>query len=198
MRKALIIFVSGPEPGSAEARLANNIGKENAMQIYSQHRRQVHDAAGAVDCDRFVYYDSAKESHQWNDRLFSKRQQEGANPGEKKSNAFFELFEEGFRKIVLVDGVFPGIDAKLLNDAFERLANNDIVIGPTEDGKYYLMGLTHPIPDLFKNKEWGSDTVLRDTILNTVQLRKQCVFLPELFSISSAEDLERFRQSGSS
>jgi rSAM/selenodomain-associated transferase 1 len=197
MRKALIIFVGDPEPGSAETRLANNIGKENAMQVYSQQRRQVHDAACAMDCDRFVYYGQSNGNDQWDDRLFSKRQQEGANPGEKKSNAFFELFEEGFRKIVLVEGGFPGIDAQLLNDAFERLATNDIVIGPTEDGKYYLMGLTHPIPDLFKNKEWGSDTVLRDTILNTVQLRKQCVFLPELFSISSAEDLERFRQSGS-
>jgi glycosyltransferase A (GT-A) superfamily protein (DUF2064 family) len=195
MRKALIIFVRNPYPGSAEAIIANNSRKDSAMQVKQQHR-QIHDAASAVDCERFVYYDHDSGSDDWDERLFSKRQQEGANPGDKKSNAFFELFEEGFRKIVLVDGSFPAIDTRLLDDAFERLATNDIVIGPTDDGRYYLVGLTHPIQDLFKNKDWNSDTVLRDTILHSVQLRKQCVFLPELSLTNAAEDLERSRQSG--
>ena len=108
--------------------------------------------------------------------------------------SFFGLFQQGYAKIVIIGSDCPELTGFIIDDAFEKLHSHDVVIGPSTDGGYYLLGLTHLLPDLFKDKEWSTNKVLVETIKDIVRLKKSSYFLTELSDIDTAEDLHRFQQ----
>jgi glycosyltransferase A (GT-A) superfamily protein (DUF2064 family) len=70
--------------------------------------------------------------------------------GERLSQAFGRLFHGGARRVVLVGGDCPGVDRRLVSEAFTALGGHDVVIGPTWSGRFYLVGLNEPRPALFR------------------------------------------------
>ena len=195
MKNAIIIFVRNPELGKVKTRLAEEIGDEPTLQVYKKLLQHTHDIACSLECDKFVYYaDHIAENDLWEDDLFEKKRQEGAQLGDKMMLAFVELFEQGYSKLVIIGSDCPGLTTQLIEEAFAKHETSDVVIGPSRDGGYYLLGLAHLIPELFKNKKWSTGTVLADTIRDTFNLRKTCSLLPELWDIDTAEDLDYYRQ----
>jgi uncharacterized protein len=195
MRKAIIIFVRNPELGKVKTRLAKEIGDEQALQVYTGLLQHTHDIVIDLDCDRFVYYADYINDHDlWENKYFEKRLQNGESLGNRMMAAFFELFQQGFSQVVIIGSDCPGLTSFVIEDAFDKLDTTDVIIGPSCDGGYYLLGLTHLVPDLFKNKKWSTDTVLADTIKDTISLKKSCFFLTELSDIDTAEDLHRYQQ----
>lgn len=195
MKKAIIIFVRNPELGKVKTRLANEIGDEQALQIYIELLQHTHDVTVDLDCDRFVYYaDYINQQDQWESGKFKRRLQEGDNLGNRMMVAFFELFQQGYSKVVIVGSDCPELTTFIIQEAFDKLDTTDVVIGPSTDGGYYLLGLKQLIPELFKNKRWSTDTVLANTIKDTVKLRKTCSFLKEMSDIDTADDFRRYQQ----
>lgn len=195
MKKAIIIFVRNPELGKVKTRLAKEIGDKETLQVYIELLQHTHDVTSDLDCDRFVYYaDYIDNNDFWEKENFEKRLQEGESLGNRMMVAFFELFQQGYSKVVIVGSDCPELTTFVIDDAFDKLDTTDVVIGPSSDGGYYLLGLTQMIPELFKNKQWSTDTVLADTIKDTVNLRKVCSFLTELSDIDTAYDLRRYQQ----
>ncbi len=195
MKKAIIIFVRNPELGKVKTRLAKEIGDKETLQVYIELLQHTHDMTSELDCDRFVYYaDYIDNNDLWENENFEKRLQEGESLGNRMMAAFFELFQQGYSKVVIVGSDCPELTTFVIEDAFDKLDATDVVIGPSSDGGYYLLGLTQLIPELFKNKQWSTDTVLADTIKDTVNLRKVCLFLTELSDIDTADDLRRYQQ----
>ncbi len=70
---------------------------------------------------------------------------------------------------MIVDSDSPTLPSEYLGQSFKKLKNADVVLGPTEDGGYYLIGLTNPQPELFKGISWSTDSVLEQT---TAQAKK--------------------------
>jgi hypothetical protein len=79
-------------------------------------------------------------------------------------NAFKEGFDDGYEKIVIIGSDLIELESNDIKKAFEKLDENDIVIGPAEDGGYYLLGMKQIPENIFRNKEWGTNTVLKDTL----------------------------------
>ena len=195
MKKAIIIFVRNPELGKVKTRLAKEIGDEETLKVYQDLLQHTHDITCRLDCNRFVYYaDYVTENDLWNNKMFVKKLQAGDQLGKRMELAFFELFEQDYSKVVIIGSDCPELTTSFIKEAFEKLDNNDVVIGPSSDGGYYLLGLKKLIPELFNDKQWSTGSVLSDTILDTVRLRKECSFLPELSDIDTAEDLFRYQQ----
>jgi uncharacterized protein len=195
MRKAIIIFVRNPELGKVKTRLAKEIGDEEALKVYTELLKHTHDIAIDLDCDRFIYYADYINDHDvWGNEYFEKRLQNGDSLGNRMMAAFFELFQQGYSRVVVIGSDCPELTTFIVEDAFDKLDTTDVVIGPSSDGGYYLLGLTELIPELFKNKQWSTNTVLADTIKDTVDLRKSCSFLTELSDIDTADDLHRYQQ----
>ncbi len=195
MKKAIIIFVRNPEPGKVKTRLAKEIGDEQTVRVYRELLQHTHDITYNLDCDKFVYYaDYINNDDLWENEKFKKRLQEGENLGNRMIVAFFELFQLGYTKVVIIGSDCPELTPLVIRDAFDQLDKTDVVIGPASDGGYYLLGLTHLISELFKNKKWSTDTVLADTIKDTINLKKSCSFLTELSDIDTAEDLYRYQE----
>jgi hypothetical protein len=120
--------------------------------------------------------------------------QTGGDLGQRMSNAFEKSFQEGSTATVLIGADCPELTAALLADAFDRLRNCPAVLGPAHDGGYYLIGLRHPIPDLFQGIAWGSNTVLADSlrVLDRAGLKPD--LLPHLHDIDRPEDLPVWQQ----
>jgi len=193
MKNALIIFVRIPELGKVKTRLAKDLGEEKALEVYKELLQHTHDISVDLECDKFVFYtDRIENDDIWENDLFSKYQQEGDSLGDRMMLAFHKLLQLNYKNVVIIGSDCPSLSPIIINEAFERLENDDIVIGPSSDGGYYLLGMSKLFPELFQHKKWSSDSVLADTIKDTVKLQKQYSFLTELSDIDTIEDYQKF------
>ena len=166
-KNLLLIFTRNPELGKCKTRLAATVGNETALEIYKfllQHTVSITKNIPAV---KQVYYsEEIWEKDIWNTTIFEKKLQNGANLGDRMANAFEQGFENGFEKILVIGSDMYDLDATTIENAFSELDKSDFVIGPAQDGGYYLLGMKKFNVDVFKNKAWGTNTVLNDTLKN--------------------------------
>ena len=168
-KNLLLIFTRNPELGKTKTRLAKAIGDEAALEIYKfllDHTREV---TQNLTCDKAVYYSvKIRENDIWNASVYQKHQQNGDDLGERMYNAFQDAFTNNYEKVLIVGSDLYDLKPHHINNAFEKLNSNDVVIGPAEDGGYYLLGMRKLHSNIFENKEWGTSSVRKDT-LNDLQ-----------------------------
>ncbi|WP_445957998.1 TIGR04282 family arsenosugar biosynthesis glycosyltransferase [Yeosuana sp.] len=190
-KKALIIFTKNPELGQCKTRLAQTIGDEAALNIYKyllEHTAKVSEKSKA---DKYVFYsESIKKNDVWDADVFRKKLQQGTNLGERMENAFTELFQLGYEQIIIIGSDLLDLKTEEINIAFEQLQYHDIVIGPAKDGGYYLLGMKTMHAKIFKNKHWGTSSVLKET-LHDIQ-NSHFKLLEELNDIDTFEDVKDY------
>ncbi|CAM1361315.1 TIGR04282 family arsenosugar biosynthesis glycosyltransferase [Tenacibaculum xiamenense] len=189
-KNLLLIFTRNPELGKVKTRLAKSIGDEAALEIYKFLLNHTKEVTEKGDFDIAVYYSvKIRENDIWTTPKFKKYAQHGDDLGERMQNAFEEGFDNNYDKIVIVGSDLYDLELNHINKAFDKLDTNDVVIGPAEDGGYYLLGLKKVIPEIFKNKEWGTETVRQDT-LNDLQ-KLSVHLLTMLNDIDVFEDIQQ-------
>jgi hypothetical protein len=115
--------------------------------------------------EKSVYYSEAIwQDDIWDATIYQKKLQSDGDLGVKMASAFQEGFEAGFEKIIVIGSDMYDLNEGDIENAFSQLSKTDFVIGPAEDGGYYLLGMKTLEPSVFKNKEWGTETVLKATI----------------------------------
>ncbi|UQD57339.1 TIGR04282 family arsenosugar biosynthesis glycosyltransferase [Flavobacterium sp. K5-23] len=187
---ALIIFTRNPELGKVKTRLAKTIGDVKALEVYKDLLQHTMEQTQNIDCDKFVFYDIAiVEGDIWKKGVYHKKIQSKGDLGEKMQAAFEQLFEQGYTNCIIVGSDLFELKSEIIETAFTELERNEVILGPAEDGGYYLLGLKKMIPSLFKNKDWGSSTVLRDTLKDLTNHKIN--FLETLNDIDTFEDLEK-------
>ncbi len=165
----LIIFVKYPEPGKVKTRLAKDIGKEEAAQIYSGMAKTViHTVSKSRDYEMMIFFDPPErksEVEKWlqykDHNIFP---QKGKSLGEKMANAFIRAFSLGAEKTVIIGTDCVEISDEIISQAFDILHKVDVVLGPAEDGGYYLLGLKEPIFEIFNDIHWSTNVVLNQTL----------------------------------
>ena len=191
LNTALIIFVRHPELGKVKTRLAKVIGDEKALKVYQlllQHTREV---TLPLNCRKFIYYaDGIAEHDSWSDPGYTKRQQFGEDLGLRMANAFKELFEQGFKRVLIIGSDCYQLQTTILDHAIAVLNDYPVVIGPAFDGGYYLLGMSSFIPELFKAIRWSTDQVYKQTIANLTTLSQPFILLEQLHDVDEAADLE--------
>jgi len=189
--RLIIIFYRNPIPGHVKTRLAAGIGAEKALEVHLKLGMRTMQVVSDVSCDKVVFYDrEAVAGDYWDDRVFMKEIQKGADLGERMTDAFDRMFHDGYRNILIIGTDCPEITSELIESAFENLGNHDVVIGPAVDGGYYLLGLKAPVHELFTGVDWGSAAVFDQTI-QKLSLSGQSFFcLRKLHDIDRPEDLQ--------
>ncbi len=161
----LIIFTRNPELGKVKTRLAQGVGENAALEIYKFLLRHTHSITQNLAVDKEVHYSgSIPENDLWDAGDFSKKLQQGEDLGARMQQAFETGFENGYHKIVIIGSDMYDMDSQDLHTAFSKLDRHDFVIGPAQDGGYYLLGMTQLKPEVFQQKSWGTSTVLNDTL----------------------------------
>jgi uncharacterized protein len=98
---------------------------------------------------------------------------------------------QGYEQVVLLDGDSPTLPAHYLRAAFDHLSGDAVVLGPTLDGGYYLIGACQPKPALFDWEQLDSGTICRQTHARAIALGARVALLPPWYDVDTAEDLER-------
>jgi rSAM/selenodomain-associated transferase 1 len=188
--EALIIFVKNPVPGKIKTRLAKTIGEQAALSIYRQLLLHTYNTTYKSHADKFVFYsDFINEDDLWNASLFQKYLQKGNNLGERMMNAFDLVFEQGYKKAVIIGSDSIEIEFHHLQQAFDYLQNYNVVIGPAQDGGYYLMGMQKLYEQLFINKAWSTPLLLQQTLDDISNFHLSYHLLQVLSDVDEEKDL---------
>ncbi|QNM85553.1 TIGR04282 family arsenosugar biosynthesis glycosyltransferase [Polaribacter pectinis] len=189
-KNLLLIFTRNPELGKAKTRLAKSVGDETALEIYKFLLERTRDISSEVKtADKAVYYSvKIRENDIWNPDIYQKHQQFGEDLGIRMKNAFKNGFDAGYKKVLIIGSDLYDLSSKNIEKAFNELDTNDVVIGPAEDGGYYLLGMNTLEENVFKNKEWGTETVRKDTLTDLID--KKVKLLEFKNDIDVYEDIE--------
>lgn len=189
MKKNLIIvFAKNIVLGKVKTRLAKNVGDEAAFNVYKYLIDITHKETTKInECDVHIYFSDVVSNTLWNNN--EKFVQKGTDLGERMFNAFKDSFDRGYTNIIGVGADLPDLNAEIMLKGLERLKTNDTVFGPSEDGGYYLIGMNQLIPEVFENKSWSTDLLLKETITELKKLSYSTHFLEELNDVDTIEDL---------
>ena len=120
--------------------------------------------------------------------------QHGASLGDKMHNAISQVLAMGYCRCLLIGSDLPLLKAEIIDDAFHALENSDIILCPTEDGGYYLIGMKEPCEDLFCLEEYGISTVFEKTMTAAASAGKTCVAGAATMDVDMPQDLFRLRE----
>lgn len=189
-KEALIIFVRNLEKGKVKTRLAKDLGDDKTLAVYKYLMEYTRDVCLSTDCSAFVYYsDYVHLNDTWEDNCFSKHKQAGYDLGERMQNAFTDVFALGFEKVCIIGSDCYELQTEHIDGAFEKLDDSEVVLGPSADGGYYLLGSKKIVPNIFKDKDWGTASVFDDTVQTLTRLDISYTELETLNDIDTYEDL---------
>lgn len=187
-KNLVMVFTRNPELGKVKTRLAKTIGEQSALNIYNFLLNHTETVIRNIDCDKAIYYSvKVRDNDIWDPSLYSKHLQQGKDLGKRMYYAFLDAFSEGYKKVVIVGSDLYDLQPKHIENAFRKLDSYEVVIGPAEDGGYYLLGMKTIHSQVFTTKEWGTSTVFENTIND---LQNESVFLlEELNDIDVYDDI---------
>ncbi len=188
-KNLLLVLTRNPELGKCKTRLAATVGDQTALDIYTFLLQHTVNLTQNLPVEKWVFYsEEIGKNDMWDNAIYGKHLQVGSNLGERMLNAFQKGFEADFEQVIIIGSDMFHLSQKDLETAFDQLENHDYVLGPAEDGGYYLLGMKTLTPKLFKNKKWGTDSVLLDT-LNDLKL-ENVALLPVRNDVDYYEDIK--------
>lgn len=192
---ALILFIKYPEARKVKTRLGAEVGFEFAAELYRLFIQQTFDLAQNCSAQKvIVAFEPAERKLDFAEfvpKKFAIFPQEGKNLGQRMLNAFKDAFARGYKNVAILGSDSPTLPLENIDDAFEKLSKSDLVLGPAEDGGYYLIGLNKAYRGLFENIEWSSHSVLQLTIESAKKLQLSYKLLPNWYDVDNKETLMR-------
>ncbi len=204
MSKLLILFAKAPEPGYVKTRLTPFLSKIDAAKLQEAFIKDLLDTTqtltttdamqSAIACAPAIehpFFQACGEKYNLRFIL-----QKGKDLGERMHNAFLWGFENGFEKIVIIGCDSPTLPRDFIRQAFEKLSKTDLVLGPSLDGGYYLIG-AQQIPkekrknfsSLFSGLTWGTESILIKTLERLNTQKDDYDLLPFWYDIDRPSDL---------
>lgn len=192
-RVALAIMARYPAAGTVKTRLARAIGVERACTLY---RAFLHDLDERFTGGRRVviwaFHPPDSDFAACVSAGACRLPQSGDGLGERMLNCFRRLCTDGFEKVILIGTDAPHLRDQWLDEAEAALDDADVVLGPTDDGGYYLVAMRQP-HDIFSGIAMSTARVLADTVAKARSAGLTVRLLARTFDIDEAEDLTRLR-----
>lgn len=193
--RRLLIFLKYPAPGQVKTRLASELGNEAAAEIYR--------ASVELTLSRLEFFrresvicvdppEAVEKTRQWLEGSWQLCAQQGATLGDRLKAATRQAFAEGAKRVIVIGTDSPWLFPADIARAFETLEGADIALGPTEDGGYYLIGLSKDMPLVFDGIAWSSPTVFDETLARAQALQLRVRPLERGYDLDYAADVERF------
>ena len=192
--RVLVIMAKAPRPGAVKTRLADGLSSEDVTDFYrcllddtlalAQSLDQVEVAIMCPGSD-------VSELARWAGKAASVVAQKGEGLAAGLTSVFAHFAEDGPRRIIAFNSDSPHLPGSVLGGAFETLATHDIVVGPTQDGGYYLVGAKASHPTLFANDGMGTNSALERLLSRARSLQLSLGFATSFYDVDVADDLTR-------
>lgn len=192
----LLVFLKAPVPGRVKTRLASDIGAAAAARAYVAMARAVRDSALSLRGVRVVWVYRAAAAFpdlRWLERPRGPLwPQASGDLGRRLAAGFSRAFREGARRVCAIGADSPDLPAGRVRWAFAALQARDAVLGPAEDGGYYLLGLRRETPSLFSGIAWSGPRVRRQTLERASAAGLSVARLPLHYDVDDAAGLRRW------
>jgi rSAM/selenodomain-associated transferase 2/rSAM/selenodomain-associated transferase 1 len=194
---SLVIFLRLPRPGEVKTRLAGTLGSKTATEFYrtcAGHLLRETEKLPPSIVNHIYYTPENGEEYvkRWADSRFCFRPQIGKDLGARLKMAFRDQFRSGMKRVIAVATDVPDLSAADIEEAVAALKGADLVIGPSADGGYYLIGMTEFHPSLFDSISWSTEIVYEQTLAAAGKLRLKVHSLRRLDDIDTEGDLRRW------
>ena len=175
--------------GKVKTRLAKKIGENQTLLIYNRLIKKTFSVVKKLNQDKAIFYsDFIPKNAPWANVFEYNNLQKGKSLGERMENAFIWAFESKFNPVVIIGTDLWSLEENDVNNSFNKLNSNDVVIGPSCDGGYYLLGIKESQLNIFRNIPWSTNKVLKETLK---KLKNKRVFLlKEKNDIDNWKDLK--------
>ncbi len=193
-KSALIVFARQPVSGKVKTRLGRDLSADLVLDLYKSMVKHAVRAARAVrGCRKIICYAGGGSPGFFEryEKVFELKRQRGADLGERMLNALGGCLGREGGKAVVIGTDCPGLSRKDILTAFSKLEKHDIVLGPSRDGGYYLIGVKEPRPELFEGIDWGTGRVFAQTMARVRKMGWRAHFLRLRTDIDTLEDLKR-------
>ena len=185
----LILFTRVPESGKVKTRLAADAGNEKALRVHEYLLEKTIHSIRVSGFESEVHCPELPEGNIPGNLEFPQLQVEG-DLGQKMARAFQNAFSKGADRVLLIGSECPDLTGEILQKAGTHLIESDLVLGPTKDGGYYLIGMKRFQPALFENIPWSTSEVFNLTFKAASALKLNVSLLPVLEDIDTIQDLE--------
>jgi len=209
-KTAIVIFARQPEYGRVKTRLAATIGPEAALSLHIACLQATTKLVATLPkgIAKYLYLTGTPEiAHRTAQRLkippsLQTRTQTDGDLGTRLSHALATLLRQGHRNVIFLGSDSPTLSRERLREASRALEQgriendtiNDAVIGPAQDGGYYLIGTNAYRPEIFQAIDWGTENAFQQTMARLQQARCRVAQLPTWYDIDRLEDLQRLDQ----
>ncbi len=195
-KEAALLFARVPRYGQVKTRLALDLGERGALEVYKRFLDRSIKLLSSLGCRRFLFWDREfEESGGLRALGVEEYTQEGHGLGQRMRNALVRMEGLEISKAVIFGSDIPDLHVGIIGQAFSALDEVKVVIGPSKDGGYYLIGCRLPavyLQDLFSGIPWGTGQVLEHTL--SILRGKGIPFslLPPLYDVDTIDDLRRW------
>lgn len=194
MKKAVICFTRVPRPGQTKTRLLPVLTGEQCAELHRAFLQDLNALYGDLKCDLLVAHTPDPDWQMLTDLLPAAKAffpQKGEDLGQRMHNALCHAFSLGYSAAVLTGADLPELKSSCLEKAFGALAYTDVVLGPTSDGGYYLIGMKAPCSQVFQGHRYGGSTVLESTLTAIRAAGLTCSQAPLCDDVDTPADLAR-------
>lgn len=196
--RALLVFAKAPKPGNVKTRLLTAVSPKDAAELHAACILDALRLSQSVRGADVLWFVTGGQSYfrklmkmQLCGRGLKLFSQHGENLGARLEYAFRKTFQAGYRELVVIGTDTPWMGAKRLRAAFAALCTSDLVLGPAEDGGYYLLGLRREVPEIFRRIPWSTEGVLNATVRVASRAKLQLKLLRRDFDLDRPKDLQK-------
>jgi len=192
----LVIFIKTPIPNLVKTRLQPQIIAKDACKLYSAFLKDIN-TNFAVNNDFDTWYAVAPENFEKEklEKIVNLKNhffQKGKSLGERMNSAYEICFNKGYKSVIIIGSDLPDLPVDFVKKSFSKLKKYDCVIGPSEDGGYYLIGLNKSTPSLFENIDWSTDKVLTQTAEIADRFNLSVFSLEQLYDLDTYQLLKKY------
>ena len=193
-RQALILFAKPPVPGRVKTRLTELLSDGEAARLYEAFLRDAIDRYSTLEADVHLYVSPPLEA--WPEGLrggdFLLCQQEGEGLGQRMKHAFQRTIAAGYRRVVITGTDHPTLPLSYLRQAFQALHKTpSLCIGPSDDGGYYLLGMTTTHAHLFEEMSYSHPEVFEEALQKASATQSRLTVLPLWYDVDAPAELHR-------
>lgn len=193
-KRALIVFAKVPQPGKVKTRLTSLVSPAEAADLYEAFLSDALASYLQLEVDVHLYFgpsERAVPAHLQPEGI-SLHEQKGAGLGPRMAAAFAERFVAGYSQCVIIGTDHPTLPVAFVMQAFGVLDEPaSIVIGPSEDGGYYLLGMNSFYPQLFDGMAYSHADVFHQTLDRASGTGATIHVLPPWYDVDEPEALQR-------
>jgi len=189
VKNLLLLFAKNPVAGTVKTRLAAEIGKKEALWVYEQLVQKTLAVLSQLPYEVAIFYTpEVPDTPLLLPQAHYHLAQKGTDLGARMQHAFQWGFSKGYDRFCLLGTDLWELTPETVQSGFEALFHNDFVLGPAQDGGYYLLGLKKPFPALFENMPWSTSKLFPKTL--SVLSEETVAFLSPKNDIDTYADLK--------